>query len=97
MPSLNVRLSEDLHSALVAAAAASGRSLQREVVMRLEGRVSGWLGAGEDVAVAAAPVAEGDAGSALPVSRRERPAPAPSPRVSGDRRGFRPDFKGGSK
>lgn len=39
MKHVNVRLADDLHAVLVAAAAASGRSLQREIVMRLDGRV----------------------------------------------------------
>jgi hypothetical protein len=47
MPSLNLRLSDELHASLVLAASRNGRSLQREIVMRLDGRVSGALEAAE--------------------------------------------------
>ena len=43
MPNLNLRLSGEEHEALVAAAAANGRSLQREIVWRLfRGREGLW-------------------------------------------------------
>lgn len=43
MPSLTLRLSDELHAELVRAASASGRSLQREIIVRLDGRVPAVL------------------------------------------------------
>ena len=89
MPSLNLRLSDELHAVLVAAAGLSGRSLQREIVMRLDGRVSGGLSAGAEAV-------EGGQ-RAMPAPRVTAPegvAPAESP--SG-KRSYEPVFRSGRK
>jgi hypothetical protein len=84
MPSLTLRLSDELHAVLVAAARASGRSLQREIIVRLDGRVPAVL-----------PLRSAVPGEVLP----ELPADAypegavELPRVVPDRRSFRPDPK----
>lgn len=83
MPSVNVRLSDQLHADLVARAQASGRSLQQQIIVTLDGRepVRG-LGAG---GVARAAVASPSDAAAASL--------APSP----VRRNVTPDFKKGAK
>jgi hypothetical protein len=82
---VNVRLSDELHGVLVRAAAAAGRSLHSEILVRLDGRVPAVL-----------PLRSAGPGEALPdLPKDSYPEGARSVRV--DRRPFRPDPKGGSK
>ena len=84
MPNLTLRLSDELHAELVAAAGRSGRSLQREIIVRLDGRAGLVTGEGERV------VPTGGQLGAASADLSTSPVTSPRP--------FRgPDPKGGAK
>ena len=89
MPSLNLRLTDEEHALLVAAAGLSRRSLQQEILARV---FAGPLPERTAVSGEVLPEVPVDA---YPLGARELPAVERS--VGSGKRPFRPDFKGGSK